>query len=79
MNPSSTNYVAVRVTHDSVAGFNETRRRVDEHVPLLGASVLMELVVDDKSWTEVEAVVDRTAGPAVWPRWRVSIPARSSA
>jgi hypothetical protein len=31
---------------------------------LFGALVLMELVVDGKSWTGVAVVVDRTSGPS---------------
>lgn len=62
-NPSTTAYGVVCLTYDSAADFNETRARLDERVPLLEPSVMVELVLSGASWKEVEAVVDRTAGP----------------
>jgi len=54
---------AVRLIYRSTAGFEETRARFDERVPLLEPSVSIELVVGGATWTEVEAAVNRTVGP----------------
>ena len=62
MNPSCADYAATRLTYHSAADFNETRARLDELVPLLESGVTVELVLSG-AWTDVEAAVDRTAGP----------------
>ena len=63
MNFSTTSYVATCLTHLSAADFEETRRRMDDRVPLLEPAATVELVLGGASWSEVEAVVTRTAGP----------------
>jgi len=57
-------YTAVRLTHDSAAGFDATRARFDEQVPLLDPAVGIELVIGAAGWAEVEDAVRRTVGPA---------------
>jgi uncharacterized protein (DUF302 family) len=53
----------LRLTHDSAAGFDETRARFDEQVPFLDPAVSADLVIGGATWAEVEAAVDRTVGP----------------
>lgn len=60
---SCTAYSAIRVIHDSAAGFEDTRARVEERVPLLDAAVAMEFVLRGASWHEVEAAVNGAVGP----------------
>jgi uncharacterized protein (DUF302 family) len=60
---ASTTYAVVRLTYNSAAGFEETRARFEERVPLLEPSVSMELVLGSAPWAEVEAVVKETVGP----------------
>jgi hypothetical protein len=62
-NPSTTSYVATCLTHHSAADFEETRRRMDDRVPLLEPAATVEVVLGGAPWSEVEAVVTRTAGP----------------
>jgi hypothetical protein len=60
---SCTAYSAIRVIHDSAAGFEDTRARVEERVPLLDPAVAMEFVLRGASWHEVEAAVNGAVGP----------------
>jgi uncharacterized protein (DUF302 family) len=60
---AGTAYSAIRLTFESNGSFEETRARLDERVPLLDLSVSAELVLASATWAEVEAVVDRMAGP----------------
>jgi hypothetical protein len=62
-NPSTTSYVATCLTHHSAADFEETRRRMDDRVPLLEPAATVELVLGDAPWSEVEAVVTRNRRP----------------
>ncbi len=55
-------YQATRLIHDSAVDFEETRRRFDEQVPLLDPLLILRLVLDQATWRDVEALVDRTVG-----------------
>ena len=57
------NYQANRLIHHSAIDFEETRRRFDEQVPLLDPLLILRLVLDQSTWRDVEALVDRTVGP----------------
>lgn len=54
---------ATRLIHDSAVDFEETRHRFDEQVPLLDPLLTLRLVLDQATWHDVEALVDRTVGP----------------
>jgi uncharacterized protein (DUF302 family) len=56
-------YSVVRLVYDSGFGFEETRTRFEQQVPLLDPSFAVELVAGQSSWAGVEAVVDRSVGP----------------
>jgi uncharacterized protein (DUF302 family) len=60
---SSTTYSAIRLIFDSAVGFEDTRARVEERVPLLDPVVATEFVLKGASWHEVEAAVNGAAGP----------------
>ena len=60
---TTVNYQATRLNHDSAVDFEETRRRFDEQVPLLDPLLTLRLVLDQATWRDVEALVDRTVGP----------------
>jgi uncharacterized protein (DUF302 family) len=56
-------YLATRQNHDSAVDFEDTRRRFDEQVPLLDPLLTLRLVLDQATWHEVEAQVNRAVGP----------------
>ena len=60
---TTVNYPATRLIHDSTVDFEESRRRFDEQVPLLDPLLILRLVLDQATWRDVEALMDRTAGP----------------
>ena len=60
---TTVNYPATRLIHDSTVDFEESRRRLDEQVPLLDPLLILRLVLDQATWRDVEALMDRTAGP----------------
>ncbi len=55
-------YQATRVIHDSAVDFEETRRRFDDQVPFLDPLLTLRLVLDEATWRDVEALVNRTVG-----------------
>ncbi len=59
---TTVSYQVTRLVHDSAAGFEETRRRFDEQVPLLDPLLTLRLVLDHATWSDVKALVDRTVG-----------------
>lgn len=59
---TTVSYQATRLIHHSAVDFEETRRRFDEQVPLLDPLLILRLVLDQATWRDVEALVDRTAG-----------------
>jgi uncharacterized protein (DUF302 family) len=60
---TETDYTARRITYDSDYGFEETRARFDEQVPLLDGAVAVELVVSRAPWSAVQAAVNERVGP----------------
>jgi uncharacterized protein (DUF302 family) len=60
---SSTPYPAIRLVYDSAAGFEDTRTRFEERVPLLDPAVATEFVLSGASWDEVEEAVNGAVGP----------------
>ena len=56
-------YTARRITYDSHYGYQETRARFDEQVPLLDGAAAVELVVGRVPWSDVQAAVDDQVGP----------------
>ena len=60
---TSVSYPAIRISYRSNTGFDETRFRFDREVPLLDPSVTKDLVRRGASWSEVNDVVNETAGP----------------
>jgi uncharacterized protein (DUF302 family) len=59
---TTVSYQASRLVHDSAVEFEETRRRFDEQVPLLDPLLTLRLVLDQATWRDVKAHVDRTVG-----------------
>lgn len=60
---STTDYTAVRVTHDSAHDFERTRARFDERVPAFANDLSVELVLGAAAWADVEATVAAHTGP----------------
>ena len=58
-----TDYAARRITYDSDYGYQKTRARFDEQVPLLDGAVAVELVVSRAPWSAVQAAVNDRVGP----------------
>ena len=60
---TETDYTARRITFDSDYGYQETRARFDEQVPLMDGAVAVELVVSRAPWSAVQAAVNDRVGP----------------
>ncbi len=62
MTVTDTVYQATRVTYDSARGFAETQSSFDEHVPLLEPAVVIDLVITEASWQQVQSAVNTRIG-----------------
>ena len=61
--PTTTTYAAARITIDSDHDFGTTRARLDERIPFVDPTGLLELVASGASWSQVETEIGQLIGP----------------